>query len=66
MAVLLPQEPKAQKLGSVMLGGLSRKSGHFNVVVLVVVVFIVLYVITVLVRLVGFVFGSKYMREGRI
>ena len=46
MAVLLPQDPKAQKLGSVMLGGLSRKSGHFEVVVLllIVVVFIVLYI----------------------
>lgn len=58
MAVLLPQDPRAQKLGSVMLGGLSRKSGHFDVVVLVVVVFMVLYIL-ILVRLVGFVFGSK-------
>jgi len=34
----------AQKLGSVMLGGFSKKSGHFEMVMLVVVVFIVLYV----------------------
>jgi len=44
MAVLLPQDPMAQKLGSVMLGGFSKKSGHFEMVMLVVVVFIVLYV----------------------
>jgi hypothetical protein len=39
--VLLPQEPKAQK-PMVMLGGLSRKSGHLAVVLVMVVVFIVL------------------------
>jgi len=44
MAVLLPQDPRAQKLESVMLGGFSKKSGHVEMVVLVVVVFIVLYV----------------------
>jgi hypothetical protein len=40
MAVLLPQEPKAQK-PRVMLGGLSRNSGHLAVVLVMVVVFIV-------------------------
>lgn len=48
MAVLLPQELRAQKL-VVMLGGLSSKSGHLEVELvmfrLIVVVFIVvLYV----------------------
>ena len=65
MAVLLPQDPKAQKLGSVMLGGLSRKSGHFDVVVLVVVVFIVLYIFDILTRLLGFVV-VEVMRDGGI
>jgi hypothetical protein len=41
MAVLLPQEPKAQKPRAVILGGLSRKSGHLAVVLVMVVVFIV-------------------------
>jgi hypothetical protein len=42
MAVLLPQEPKAQKPMAVMLGGLSRKSGHLPVPLVMIVVFIVL------------------------
>lgn len=47
MAVLLPQEPRAQKLEAVMLGGLSRKSGHLEVELvvfeLIVVEFIVVF-----------------------
>lgn len=49
MAVLLPQEPRAQKLKVVMLGGLSRKSAHleFELVMfeLVVVLFILIFVL---------------------
>lgn len=49
MAELFPHEPRAQKLKVVMLGGLSRKSGHlvveFVMFELIMLVFIVVFVL---------------------